>query len=265
MLGKVPGGKLARHPEICAARVLSGRGRRRAVVRPSGRGGPRPRGGAGRRGRAGREHERADCRGAAGAGRGLARPAVAAPRSWPVRRPWRRRCTRPPGQHPNPAPLVALAWVHLERNELRETRSCLKQADAALGVSPDKLIGAVAYLVAAGGALAEGRAAVAAQIIARARSGWPRPGLARPAAEPGRVPGLRRGRRHPGRAGRSRTGRHGTRRRRRSPSRTPGRPPETARTHGARSHPVLADGQPGTGPGAPASVAGRRPARLRPR
>ena len=37
---------------------------------------------------------------------------------------------------------------------------------------PDKLIGAVAYLVAACGGLAEGRAAVAAQIIARARSGW---------------------------------------------------------------------------------------------
>ena len=79
---------------------------------------------------------------------------------------------RPPGWKTNPAPLVALAWVHLQRNELRETRSLIKQADAALGVSPDKLVGAVAYLVAAGGALAEGRATVAAQIITRARSGW---------------------------------------------------------------------------------------------
>jgi len=79
---------------------------------------------------------------------------------------------RPPGWNANPAPLVALAWVHLQRNELRETRSLVKQADAALGVSPDKLVGAVAYLVAAGGALAEGRATVAAQIITRARSGW---------------------------------------------------------------------------------------------
>jgi LuxR family transcriptional regulator, maltose regulon positive regulatory protein len=79
---------------------------------------------------------------------------------------------RPPGQHPDAAPLVALAWVHLERNELPEARRFLKQADAALGDSPDKLIGAVAYLVAAGGALAEGRATVAAQIITRARSGW---------------------------------------------------------------------------------------------
>jgi len=79
---------------------------------------------------------------------------------------------RPPGQHPDVAPLVALAWVHLERNELHEARRFLKQADAALGDSPDKLIGAVAYLVAAGGALAEGRALVAAQIVTRARSGW---------------------------------------------------------------------------------------------
>ena len=79
---------------------------------------------------------------------------------------------RPPGWNANPAPFVALAWVHLQRNELRETRGWIKQADAALGVSQDKLVGAVAYLVAAGGALAEGRTAVAAQIIARARSGW---------------------------------------------------------------------------------------------
>jgi len=42
----------------------------------------------------------------------------------------------------------------------------------ALGITPDKLTGAVAYLVAAGGALAEGRPAVAAQLIDRARAGW---------------------------------------------------------------------------------------------
>jgi LuxR family transcriptional regulator, maltose regulon positive regulatory protein len=82
---------------------------------------------------------------------------------------------RPPGWQPGPAALVALAWVHLERHELRETRGFLKQADAALGANADRLLGAVAYLVAAGGALAEGRAAVAVQIISRARSGWPVP------------------------------------------------------------------------------------------
>ena len=60
--------------------------------------------------------------------------------------------------------------MHLQRNELRETRRWIKRADAALGVSPDKLTGTLAYLVTAGGALAEGRAAVAAQIITRARS-----------------------------------------------------------------------------------------------
>jgi len=66
---------------------------------------------------------------------------------------------------------VALAWVHLQRNELREATSRLKQADAALAGSPDQLIAAVGYLVAACGALAEGRAAVATQIIIRARAG----------------------------------------------------------------------------------------------
>jgi LuxR family maltose regulon positive regulatory protein len=73
---------------------------------------------------------------------------------------------------PGPAPLVALAWVHLARFELREARGCLRQADTALGARPDKLTGTAAYLVAAHGALAEGRPAVALQIIDRARSGW---------------------------------------------------------------------------------------------
>jgi LuxR family transcriptional regulator, maltose regulon positive regulatory protein len=79
---------------------------------------------------------------------------------------------RPPAPRPIPAALVALAWVHLEHYELSEARSRLKQADAALDGSQDKLIGAVAWLVAAGGALAEGRAAAAAQVIGRVRSGW---------------------------------------------------------------------------------------------
>jgi LuxR family maltose regulon positive regulatory protein len=82
---------------------------------------------------------------------------------------------RPPGQNPNPAALVALAWVHLQRNEVLEMRSCLKRADAALGVSPDKLIGAIGCLVTAGAALADGHAEAAACIITGARSGWPVP------------------------------------------------------------------------------------------
>ncbi|HME67211.1 MAG TPA: hypothetical protein VKG61_20155, partial [Streptosporangiaceae bacterium] len=82
---------------------------------------------------------------------------------------------RPPVPQPSPAALVALAWVHLEHNELRQAHSRLKQADAALGVTPDKLIGAVAWLATAYGGLAQGRAAVTAKILARARSGWPVP------------------------------------------------------------------------------------------
>jgi LuxR family maltose regulon positive regulatory protein len=79
---------------------------------------------------------------------------------------------QPPARHPAPAALVALAWVHLERGEPREARGLLKQADAALGVSSDKLIGAVACLIVACGYLAEGRSEAAMQMVARARSGW---------------------------------------------------------------------------------------------
>ena len=86
-------------------------------------------------------------------------------------------CEQRPGvQRPNPAALAALAWVHLEHNELRQARSRRKQVDAALGVSPDKLIGAVAFLAAARSALAEADPEAAAQFVARARSGWPVPG-----------------------------------------------------------------------------------------
>ena len=70
---------------------------------------------------------------------------------------------QPPAPHPNPGALVALAWVHLEHHELHEARSLLKQVDAALEVSPDRLIGAVACLPAACGELAEGRGKVADQ------------------------------------------------------------------------------------------------------
>jgi LuxR family maltose regulon positive regulatory protein len=169
MLSRVPGGKLARHPDL-SRRVTSGRG---AVELWCGRLDEAARvfeAGAAEAASGG-EHEQVGwigqlalveaLRGRLSRASELGRQAalVAGAR-------------RPPGWNPNPAPLVALAWVHLQRNELRETRGWLKEADAALGVSPDKLIGAVAYLVAAGGALAEGRAAVAAQIITRARSGW---------------------------------------------------------------------------------------------
>ena len=79
---------------------------------------------------------------------------------------------RPPAQHANPAALVALAWVHLEHHELKQTRSRLTQLNAVLEASPDKLIEAIAGLAAAYSALAEGRDDIAVQAVARARSGW---------------------------------------------------------------------------------------------
>ena len=172
LVSRVPGGKLARHRKI-RARVLSGRG---AVELWSGHLDQAARtldSGVAAATASGGEDERADClghlalvealRGRLGRAATLAAQATAARTAGEP---------RPPVPHPSPAALVALAWVHLEHNELREAHSRLKQADAALGATPDKLIGAVAWLAAAYGGLAEGRAAVAAQIVARARSGW---------------------------------------------------------------------------------------------
>jgi LuxR family transcriptional regulator, maltose regulon positive regulatory protein len=73
------------------------------------------------------------------------------------------------------AGLVALAYVHLERHELTEARRRLKHADVWLRARPDKLMGAVAGLVAAGGCLAEGRCREAREVAARAREGWSPP------------------------------------------------------------------------------------------
>ena len=172
LVGRIPGGKLARHPQI-RARVLSGRG---AVELWSGHLDAAARtleSGAAAAAASGGQAERAGClghlalvealRGRLRRAAQLAADATAALTA---------AGQRPPVPHPGPAALVALAWVHLEHHELREARDSLSQADAALGVSPDKLTGAVAYLVAACGGLAEGRAATAGQIIARARSGW---------------------------------------------------------------------------------------------
>ncbi len=71
---------------------------------------------------------------------------------------------------------VALALIHLERNQLHDARDRLKRADAALGARPEKLVGATACLVVARYRLAEGRAKAAAEMIARARHGWSPPG-----------------------------------------------------------------------------------------
>ncbi len=176
LLSRVPGGRLAQHWQI-RARVLAGRG---AVELWSGRldaaAGTLESGLAAAAGPGG-EDERAGClgqlalvealRGRLGRAAELAgRAAAPSPGGGP----------RAAARNPGPAALVALAWVHLGHHELAGARESLGQADAALRVSPDKLTGAVAYLVAAGVSLAEGRAAVAGQLITRARSGWSPPG-----------------------------------------------------------------------------------------
>jgi LuxR family transcriptional regulator, maltose regulon positive regulatory protein len=71
---------------------------------------------------------------------------------------------------------VALALIHLERNELRETHDILKRADAALRARPDRLAAAAACFVAARCRLAEGHASAASELAARARLGWSVPG-----------------------------------------------------------------------------------------
>ena len=172
----VPGGDLARNRKI-RARVLSGRG---TVELWSGHLDQAARtldSGVAAATASGGQDERADCLGhlaLAEALRGrLCRAAAAAAQATAaltVGEP------RPPVPHTGPAALVALAWVHLEHNELREAHCRLQQADAALGVTPDKLTGAVAGLAAAYGSLARGRAAMAVQIVARARSRWSGPG-----------------------------------------------------------------------------------------
>jgi LuxR family transcriptional regulator, maltose regulon positive regulatory protein len=175
LVSRVQGGKLMRHRQI-RARVLAGRG---AVELWSGHLDEAARtldSGVAAAAAWGAEHQPDDCLGhlalvEALRGR-LCRAAELAARATAI-------LTTDPGQspvpHPIPAALVALAWVHLEHHELREAHIRLKQADAALRLTPDKLIGAVAWLAAAYGGLAQGHAAVTAEIVARARSGWPVP------------------------------------------------------------------------------------------
>jgi LuxR family maltose regulon positive regulatory protein len=172
MADRIPGDKLVPHPEI-AARVLTGRGAVELCLGHFDEAARLLDSEAAAATASGGEAERADRLGRLAlveALRGrLGRAAKLATR---VTADLTTDGQRTLAQHPGSAALVALAWVHLERNELREARSRVKQADAALGVTPDKLIGTVARLVAARGSLAEGRARMATQLIAVARSGW---------------------------------------------------------------------------------------------
>jgi len=168
----IPGEMLARHPGIRAHRLVA----RGVVELWSGHLDEAVRvldSGVAAASAPGAEHEQAACLGylalAEGLRGGLCRAAeLAAQAAVPVTAGE----LHPPVKWSTPSAAVAMALVHLERNEMRETRSLLKQADAALGASPDKLIGTVAWLVAARAGLAGGRADVTAQFVAKARSGW---------------------------------------------------------------------------------------------
>jgi LuxR family transcriptional regulator, maltose regulon positive regulatory protein len=71
---------------------------------------------------------------------------------------------------------IALAWTHLERDELPAARSSLKRAETGLRTRRDRAASAVACLVAVRLHLAECRPAAAARMLDRAREGWPVPG-----------------------------------------------------------------------------------------
>jgi LuxR family transcriptional regulator, maltose regulon positive regulatory protein len=171
LTGRVPAEKITQHPEI-RAQVLAARG---AIELWSGHLDEAARildSGIAAATSSDSQHERGDCLGhlaLAEALRGrLCRAAKLASQATAAN-------TRAPRWQPDPAAPVALAWVHLQRNELRKAGSRLQQAVAALAASPDKPVSAVACLVAALAGLAEGRAATAVQFLARARSGWSAP------------------------------------------------------------------------------------------
>jgi LuxR family transcriptional regulator, maltose regulon positive regulatory protein len=79
-------------------------------------------------------------------------------------------------EHITSAVSVAMASVHVQRGDMQEVHAQLKQAEAALGTCPDKLVSALACMVAAQRRLAEGRAAAASEMIRRARHDWSPPG-----------------------------------------------------------------------------------------
>lgn len=70
---------------------------------------------------------------------------------------------------------VALAAVYLERGELARARRWLKRVHDALRARPDRLIAAIACLVAARLSLADGRAGPALEFLEQARRGWSPP------------------------------------------------------------------------------------------
>ena len=168
----IPGEMLARHPAIRASLLVARgvaelwSGHLDEVVRVLDPG-------VAAASASGAEHEQAECLGYLALAEGLrGRLGRAAELAAQVAVPLTADEPHQPVKRANPAATVAMALIHLERSEMRRTRSLLKQADAALGAGPDKLIGTVAWLVAARAGLAERRADVATQCVAKARSGW---------------------------------------------------------------------------------------------
>ena len=78
--------------------------------------------------------------------------------------------------HVTSAASVALAYVHAQRGDMQAAHTQLKRAEAALRICPDRLVSALASLVAAQCRLAEGRAVAALEMIRRARQDWSPPG-----------------------------------------------------------------------------------------
>jgi LuxR family maltose regulon positive regulatory protein len=76
---------------------------------------------------------------------------------------------------PQPHAETALAWADLERDRIDDSRRRLARAQDALHARPDRLLAALAYLVAARHAVATGRPRAAPELITRARRGWSPP------------------------------------------------------------------------------------------
>ena len=216
LLAALPEGLRTRHPAI-RAQVLSGRGAVEFWAGHLDAAAATFKAGVAAASAPDSAHERADClgnlallealRGRLGRAVELAAEAAEATEN----------DTSEPAEAVGSAASVALACVHLERNEPQQARAQLKLAGAALRIRPDRLTNAVACLVRARRKLAEGHAGsgpgdgrpratgLVASVLARTPAGAPRSASLRgDRGHPGRH---RHG--HPSRAAiASRRGRH---------------------------------------------------------
>jgi LuxR family transcriptional regulator, maltose regulon positive regulatory protein len=174
LLAAIPESLVIRHPAI-RAQVLSGRGAVEFWAGHLDEAAASFTAGAAAASAPDSTHERADCLGnlalVAALGGRLSRAAKLADEAAGAAE----NNTAEPAEPVGSAASVALAWVHLERNEPQQARAQLKLADAALRIRPDRLMNAAACLVAARCSLASGRPGVAAEMVSGARRGWPLP------------------------------------------------------------------------------------------